>query len=181
MEGPVVPARLKLTISGNLPPNNVKADVESASERRHGRSSTAKFSADERGRRRKECIDVRWRGHDDVSEEGGATGADSEGHVTGAVNRQQAMNTPEMEEGRNVWKKKCKVARPNDKLVVRARVIYNIKYWTGRRGRRLQVLTYRSRVLAGPRGALPTHPSDSVNLDTFDDGGSGQGRRAAPL
>ena len=181
MEGPVVPARLKLTISDNLPPNNVKADVESAGERRHGRSSTAKFSADERGRRRNECIDARRRGHDDVSEEGGATGADSEGHVTGAVNRQQAMNTPEMEEGRKVWKKKCKVARPNDKLVVGVRVIYNTKYWTGRKGRKVQMLTYRLRVLAGPRGALLTHPSDSVNPDMFNGGGSGQRRRAAPL
>ena len=41
--------------------------------------------------------------------------------------------------------------------------------------------TYRLRVLAGRRGALLTHPSDSVNLDTFDDGGSGQGRRAAAV
>ena len=102
--------------------------MESAGGRRHGRSSTAKFSADERGRRRNECIDVRRRGHDDVSEEGGATGADNEGHVTGAVNRQRAMNTPEMEEGRKVLEKKCKVARPNGKLVVGARVIYNINY-----------------------------------------------------
>ena len=37
--------------------------------------------------------------------------------------------------------------------------------------------TYRSRVLAGRRGALLTHPSDSVSLDTFDDVGSGQVRR----
>ena len=40
------------------------------------------------------------------------------------------------------------------------------------------MLTYRLRVLAGRRGALLTHPSDSVNLDTFDDDGTGQGRRA---
>ena len=33
----------------------------------------------------------------------------------------------EMEEWRKIRKKKCKVARPNDKLVVGARVIYNIK------------------------------------------------------
>ena len=30
---------------------------------------------------------LRW-GHDDFSEKGGATGAESEGHVTGVVNRQ---------------------------------------------------------------------------------------------
>ena len=41
---------------------------------------------------------MRRRGHDDFSEEGGATGADSESHVTGAVNRLQAMNALEMEE-----------------------------------------------------------------------------------
>ena len=50
LEGPVVPARRKLIISGNLPPNNVKVHVESAGARRRGRSCTAKFSAD--GRRR---------------------------------------------------------------------------------------------------------------------------------
>ena len=127
MKGPVIPTRLKLTISCNLPPNNVKADVESAGARRHGRSSTAKFSAEERGKRRKECIDVRRRRHDDFPEEGRATGADSEEHVTGAVNRQQAINTPEIEEWRKVRKKKCKMVRPNDKLVVGAKVIYNIK------------------------------------------------------
>ena len=45
-------------------------------------------------------------------------------YVTGAVSRQQAMNALEMEEWREIRKKKCKVARPNDKLVVGARVIY---------------------------------------------------------
>ena len=37
------------------------------------------------------------------------------------------MNALEMEEWRKVWKKKCKVARPNDKLMVGTRVIYNRK------------------------------------------------------
>ena len=37
------------------------------------------------------------------------------------------MNALEMKEWRRVWKKKCKVARPHDKLVVGARVIYNRK------------------------------------------------------
>ena len=38
------------------------------------------------------------------------------------------MNVLEMEECRKYQKKeKCKVARPNDKLVVRTRVIYDIK------------------------------------------------------
>ena len=67
------------------------------------------------------------RRHDDFSQEGGATVADSEGHVTGAVSRQQAMNALEMSEGRKVRKNKCKVARLNDQLVVGARVIYNRK------------------------------------------------------
>ena len=39
---------------------------------------------------------MRRRGIDYV-EKGGDTGADSEGHVIGAVNRQQAMNALEME------------------------------------------------------------------------------------
>ena len=54
--------------------------------------------------------------------------ADSEGHVTGAVNRQKATNALEMEAWRKVRrKKKWKVARPNDKLVVGARMIYKKK------------------------------------------------------
>ena len=48
--GPVVPARRKLAISDNLPPNNVKAHVESVGARRRGSRSTTKFSTDERGR-----------------------------------------------------------------------------------------------------------------------------------
>ena len=59
LEEPVAPARRKLTISSNLPPNIVKAHVESVGARRRGRSSTAKFSANERGRRRRDCVDVR--------------------------------------------------------------------------------------------------------------------------
>ena len=66
---------------------------------------------------------MRRRGHDDFSAEGGATGADSGGHITGAVNWQQARNALEMEEWRKVRKKKCKVVRLNHKLVVGARVI----------------------------------------------------------
>ena len=110
MEGPVFPARRKLTINGNLPPNNVIAHVQSTGARRCERSNTAKVSADERRRRRGECVDMRRWGHDDFSEQGRATGADSEGNVTGAVDRQQAMNTLEMEEWRKVRKKKCKRA-----------------------------------------------------------------------
>ena len=37
------------------------------------------------------------------------------------------------------------------------------------------------RVLADQIGAGLTHSTDIANLDTFDDGGRGQGRRAAPL
>ena len=65
---------------------------------------------------------MRRRWHDEFSEEGGATRAVSERHVTGVVNRKKAMNAPKMEEWRKVGrKKKCKVARPDDKLVVGAR------------------------------------------------------------
>ena len=63
--------------------------------------------------------------HDEFLEEGGANGADSEEHVTGAVNQQQTMNALEMNEWKKVRKKKCKVARLNDKVVVGARVTYN--------------------------------------------------------
>ena len=47
LKRPVVPARRELTISGNLPPNNVIAYVESTGARRREKSSAAKFSADE--------------------------------------------------------------------------------------------------------------------------------------
>ena len=128
VEGPVIPARRKLTTDGILPPNNVDAHVKSTGARRRERSSAAKFSADERGRQRGECVDVLRRGYNEFADEGGDTGADSEGHITGAINRQQAMNALEMEEWRKVRReKKWKVARPNDKLVVGARVAYNRK------------------------------------------------------
>ena len=142
LEGPVVPASRKRTIGGNLPPNNLKAHVEPAGARRRGRKSTAKFSADERGRQRGECADVRRRGHDVLSEESGATGPDSEGHVTGAVNRQKTMNALEMEKWRKVRRKKWKVARPNDKIVVRSRMIYKTKMKDG------EVEKYRCRLTA---------------------------------
>ena len=51
----------------------------------------------------------------------------------------------------------------------------------GLRGRDLQMSTYRLRLLSDRRGALLTHPSNSVDSDTFGDDSSGQGRRAAPL
>ena len=45
---------------------------------------------------------MRRRGRDEFGEEGGYTGADSEGHVTGAINRQQAMNALEVKEWRTI-------------------------------------------------------------------------------
>ena len=67
---------------------------------------------------------MRRRGLHDFEEEGRDTGADSEGRVIATVNRQQAMNTLEMEKWRKVRrKKKCKLARPNNRLLVEARVI----------------------------------------------------------
>ena len=142
LEGPVVPASRKRTIGGNLAPNNLKAHVEPVSARRRGRRSTTKFSADKRGRQRGECVDVRRRGHEILSEESGATGPDSEGHGTGAVNRQKTMNALEMEEWRKVRRNKWKVARPNDKLVVRPRMIYKTKMKDG------EVKKYRCRLTA---------------------------------
>ena len=127
LEGPVVPASRKRTIGGNLPPNNLKAHVKPAGARRRGKRGTAKLSADERGRQRGECVDVRRRRHDVLSEESGATGPDSEGHAIGVVNRQKTMNALEMEEWRKVRRKKWKVARPNGKLVVRSRMFYKTK------------------------------------------------------
>ena len=121
LEGLVVPARPKLAISSNLPLNNVNAHEESTGARKYERSSAAKFFVDERERRRGECVNMRRREHDDFAEESGDTGADSEGHVAGAVNRQQAMNALEMKEWSEVRrKKKSKVAQPLDKLVVGA-------------------------------------------------------------
>ena len=97
LEGLVVPARRKLTISGNLPPTHFIAHLKSTGARRRERMNAAVFSADERGRRREAFVDVRRRERDDLVEGGGDTGADCEGHVTAAVNRKQAMNAREVE------------------------------------------------------------------------------------
>ena len=131
LEGLVAPARRKLPISDNLPLNNVIAHVESTGAHRRGRSSAAKYSTDDRRsrrkRRREEYVDMRQRGLDDFGEKCGGTGADSEGHAIGAVSRQQTMNALEMEEWRKFRrKKKNRVARPNDKLVVEVKVMYKI-------------------------------------------------------
>ena len=117
-------------------PNNVIAHVESTGARRRGSSSTVKASADDRrsrrGRRQEECVGVRRRRLDDFAEEGGDVGADREGRVTGTVNRQQVMNALEMEECRKIRrKKKYKMARPNGKLVVGARMTYKKKMKDG--------------------------------------------------
>ena len=117
LEGPVVPALWKLTISGNLPPKNVIVHVESTVACRYEMSSAAFFSADDqrcrRGRRRGEYVGVRRWGLSNFAGEGGGTGANSEGRVTRTENRQQAMDSPEMEEWRKFWRKwKCKVTRP---------------------------------------------------------------------
>ena len=161
LEGPVVAARRKFTISGDLPPNNVIAHVQPTGARRRGRSCTAKFSADKRGRRQRECVDVRRQGHDGFSWRGGATGPDSEGHVTGAVSRQKAMNAQDGK-WRKVrsarWRKaeevemhgmdeNCvykQVARLKDKLVVgtTTKMLYKRKMKDG------AVQKYRCRLVA---------------------------------
>ena len=75
---------------------------------------------------------MRRRGLDGFEEKGGDTGADRERHIIETVNRQQAMHALEIEEWRKVQrKKKYRVARPNDKLVVGARVIYKRKMKDG--------------------------------------------------
>ena len=68
---------------------------------------------------------MRRRGLDDFADDSGDNGTDSGGHVTGTVNRQQAMSALEIKE----WRKNRRrnVARPNDKLVVGARKIYKRK------------------------------------------------------
>ena len=60
-------------------------------------------------------------------------GANSEGHVTGTVSRQQAMNALKMEEWRKAWKNnKYEMARPNGNLVVGARMVYKRKMKDGK-------------------------------------------------
>ena len=80
------------------------------------RKEQCRNSPDDQRRQRGECVGARrW----------GLDGAAGEGHVTGAVNRQQAMNSLEMEEWRKCRRtKKCKIARPSDKLVVGAKILY---------------------------------------------------------
>ena len=94
----------------HLPPNNTIAHVESTVARRCGRTSVKEVSADDRrsrrGRRRGECVGMRRRGLDHFSEEGGDNGNDSGGRVTGTKNRQQAMESFEMEEWRKARRKK---------------------------------------------------------------------------
>ena len=124
---------------------------------------------------------MRRRGHDDVLEGGGATRADSEEHVTGAVNQQQTMNALEMKEWRKFRKKKCKVARLNDKLVVGARVIYNRKILDRMKKSTSTDVDIPVKVSGWSKKCTTHPPSGSVNLDTFDDGGSGQGRKDAPF
>ena len=89
-----------VTISGNLPPKNVIAHVESTGARRRGNSSATTFFAEVRrrrqGRQRGECVGVPRIGLDE--KEGEDTGADSDGRVVGTVNRQQAIKAPEMQE-----------------------------------------------------------------------------------
>ena len=99
MKGLVVPKRRKFVVSGNIPPNNIIAQVMSTGARRREKRSAAKFSAYEQGRRQNECVDVRRREFDDFTEEGGHTGADNERPVTGAVYWQSGGK---FEERRNV-------------------------------------------------------------------------------
>ena len=83
------------------------------------------------------------RGRDDFSEEDGATGVDSKKNVTGAVNWHKAMNALEMAGWTKVRRnKKSKVARPNDKPVVGARMIYKRNMKSG------EIDRYRCRLAA---------------------------------
>ena len=68
------------------------------------------------------------------------------------------MNVLGMEEWRKVRRNnKWKVARPNDKLAVGARVVFNKKSWTGQRGRKAQMPTYCFKGSSGAKGCT-THP-----------------------
>ena len=84
LEGPVVPALQMLIISGNLPPNNATAHVESTGARRRGKSSAANVSAidqqNRRGSQRRERVGMRRRGLDDFAGKG-EIGVDNGGHV----------------------------------------------------------------------------------------------------
>ena len=123
--GPVVPALRKLTISRIFHQilssrtwrrRLVRASMEGAAPQFFCRRSKKTTG---------ECGGMLRRGLDGVAGEGGDTGADSQGHITGTVNRRQAMNSLEMEEWRKARRKKtCKMVRPNDRLVVGARMLY---------------------------------------------------------
>ena len=71
--------------------------VESTGARRRERGGAAIISVDKRGKRREEYVVVRRRELDGFAEKEGVTGADSEGHVPGAGNRQTAVNALEIE------------------------------------------------------------------------------------
>ena len=105
----------KLIISGKFPLCNAVVHVEpTTGARRCGRSSAAKYSGDDQRRRREDGVGVRRWGFDGVAGEGGDAGDDTEGHVTGTVSRQQAMNSLEMEEWRKARRKwNFMATRPN--------------------------------------------------------------------
>ena len=171
-----------LTMSGNLLSNIVIAHVESTGARRRGKSSAAEFVTDYqrngRGRRRRERVGVRRRGRDDFAGKGVDTGAERGGYVTGTENRQQAMNSLEMEEWRKTrTKKKCEKARPNDKVLVGARMIYKNMRKDGGMARSkctkvdlsLKGSGRSKRCTTRRRSTRPPHRLS--NPDTFGDGG----------
>ena len=156
--GPVLPARLKLAISGNLPPNNVIAHVESTGAHRCGRSSvflpTAKEADEESAL---------------VCYGGGSMGLQVKVEALEPTARDMSS---EQKSGSRRWirqrrksggklgeKKKCTVDRPIYKLVVGTKNALHEKYPTERRGREVQISTFRLRVLAGRRGEL--HEDDT--------------------
>ena len=71
---------------------------------------------------------MRRRGLDRFTSENGDTGTDTREDVTGTVSRQQAMDLMDIEKWRKARRKtKCKMARPNYKLVVGTKKLYEKK------------------------------------------------------
>ena len=82
LEGPVVPALRKLTISGNLLPTMSSRTMKGAALQ----SFLPTINEVRRERRQGECVKGRRRGSDGFAGESGYTVADSGGHVTGNEN-----------------------------------------------------------------------------------------------
>ena len=189
LEGLLVPALRKPTISGNLPimssrtrSQRVHTGVEGAALQSLLRLTKG---GDEEGDE----------GSTSVYDGGGPKAlqmkVDTQQSIVGDIppepkNRKQTMHSSEWDEWRKAEEvemhgivENCvnnQAARPKDKLVVGTIMPCKKKDWTGRRGREVQGSTCRSRVLASRRGArhgkVLTHPSGHANPNAFGNGSS---------